>query len=264
MAPSPHGRAPRTRRRLAIAAGAIVALLALAAGTRRVARSRTWQTFGVIVPRVETRERAVALTFDDGPVDGVVDSLVRVLGARGVRATFFVMGSGVAESPGAARRLVAAGHELGNHSWSHPRMVLVSPRRVRDEVERTDSAIRAVGFRDEIRFRPPYGYKLVALPWHLARTQRTTVTWDVEPDSYADVAATPEGIVAHVLARVRPGSIILLHPWYPSRATSLAAVPALVDSLHARGYRVGTVGALLRGRRPVVGAPAPAPRSSLP
>ena len=243
----------RPRRRQAIALGAVVALVALAAGTRRVARSRTWQAFGVIVPRVETRERAVALTFDDGPVDGVVDSLVRVLGARGVRATFFVIGSDLARSPEAARKLVAAGHELGNHSWSHPRLVLASPGRVRDEVERADSAIRAVGFRDAIRFRPPYGYKLVALPWHLARTRRTTVTWDVEPDSYADVAATPEGIVAHVLARVRPGSIILLHPWYPSRATSLAAVPALVDSLHARGYRVGTVGALLREQAAAAG-----------
>ena len=246
MPPASLQRAPRTRRRLAIALGAVVALLALAAGARRVAKSRTWQTFGVIVPRVETRERAVALTFDDGPVDGVVDSLVRVLGARGVRATFFVIGSGVAEAPGAARKLVAAGHELGNHSWSHPRMVLVSPRRVRDEVERTDSAIRAVGFRDEIRFRPPNGYKRVALPWHLARTQRTTVTWDVEPDSYADVAATPEGIVAHVLRRVRPGSIIILHPWYPSRRTSLAAVGPLLDSLRAGGWTVGPVRDLLR------------------
>lgn len=77
---------------------------------------------------------------------------------------------------------------------------------------------------------------------------RTTITWDVEPDSDPEVA-TPEGIVAHVLARVRPGSIILLHPWYASRATSLAAVPALIDSLHARGYRLETVGALLAGKR---------------
>jgi peptidoglycan/xylan/chitin deacetylase (PgdA/CDA1 family) len=79
---------------------------------------------------------------------------------------------------------------------------------------------------------------------------RTTVTWDVEPESFPEVTATAEGLVSHVLTRVRPGSIILLHPWYPSRATSVAALPALIDSLHARGYHVTTVGTLLaRGRR---------------
>jgi peptidoglycan-N-acetylglucosamine deacetylase len=124
---------------------------------------------------------------------------------------------------------------------------------VSSEVGRTDSLIRAAGWRGPILFRPPYGYKLVALPRHLAREGRTTVTWDVEPDSYPDVAASPERIVRHVLDRARPGSIILLHPWYPSRATSLAAVGPLVDSLHARGYRVVPVGELL-------GAHAPASR----
>jgi hypothetical protein len=124
-------------------------------------------------------------------------------------------------------------------------MALVSPATVRREVDATDRAIRAAGWRGPILFRPPYGIKLLALPWHLWRAGRTTMTWDVEPDSYPTVAATPARIVAHVLARVRPGSVVLLHPWYASRATSLAAVGPLVDSLHARGYRVTTAGELL-------------------
>ena len=107
-------------------------------------------------------------------------------------------------------------------------------------------AIRAAGHRGPIHFRPPYGYKLAMLPWYLSRTERTTVTWDIEPDSWPEVAATPEGIVTHVLERVEPGSIILLHVWYPSRATSLAAVGPLIDSLQARGYQVGPVRDLLR------------------
>jgi peptidoglycan/xylan/chitin deacetylase (PgdA/CDA1 family) len=73
--------------------------------------------------------------------------------------------------------------------------------------------------------------------------------WSIEPDSYADVAQSSTGIVRHVLDRVRPGSIILLHPWYASRRTSRAAIGPLVDSLHARGYRVETVGTLLRVSR---------------
>lgn len=236
-------------RRLAL--GGIVGVLAIAlalVGLRHLARSRTVQLFGEIVHRVDTRDSVVALSFDDGPIASVADTLIAMLRARGVSATFFVTGNELAAAPSSGVALVAAGHELGNHTWSHERMVLVSPATIRDEIESTDSVIRAAGQRGPIRFRPPFGYKLFGLPWYLWRTGRTTVTWDVEPDSYPAVAATPEGIVAHVLERVRPGSIILLHPWYRSRATSLAAVPGIVDSLQARGYRVTTVGELLGER----------------
>jgi peptidoglycan-N-acetylglucosamine deacetylase len=231
-----------------IALGGILGVLAIALGLiglRHLARSRTVQLFGEIVNRIDTRDSVVALSFDDGPVANVADTLIAMLRSRGVSATFFVTGNELAAAPATGAALVAAGHELGNHTWSHRRMVLVSPSTIRHEIEATDSVIRAAGARDPILFRPPFGYKLFGLPWYLWRADRTTVTWDVEPDSYPDVAATPEGIVAHVLQRVRPGSIILLHPWYRRRATSLAAVPGLVDSLQARGYRVTTVGKLL-------------------
>lgn len=223
----------------------VVALAAALYGLRALARSRGVQTFGTIVDRVETPERRVALTFDDGPTREITDSILAILGAREVSATFFVTGAEVSAAPEAARRLAAAGHELGNHTWSHERMVLRPLAFYRQELARTDSAIRAAGHAGPIRFRPPYAYKLFGLPWVLRQSGRTTVTWDVEPDSYPEVAATSEGIVRHVLERVRPGSIILLHIWYPSRATSLAAVGPLVDSLRARGYAVGPVRDLL-------------------
>ena len=240
------GRIRRIALRVLVVAGiALVVVVGVLAGLRQLARSRTYQLFGEIVAHVDTRDSVVALTFDDGPVAAVADGLIAVLQARDVHATFFVTGQELAAAPAVGRALVAAGHELGNHSYSHQHMVLKSPSTLRREIEQTDALIRAAGERGPIRFRPPFGYKLIGLPWLLARTDRTTVTWDVEPDSYPGVAATPEGIVTHVLARVRPGSIILLHPWYRSRATSLAAVPILVDSLQARGYRVTTVGGLL-------------------
>ena len=222
----------------------IVVLLVLA-GLRSVARSRTFQLFGTLVAEAQPRDRIVALTFDDGPVGTVADSLIDVLRAHGARATFFLTGRELSEAPAAGAKLVAAGHELGNHSYTHRRMIFVTPGRVREEVERTDSLLRAAGQHGPIWFRPPYGYKLVGLPRYLSATGRTTVMWSIEPDSYRDVAETPEGIVRHVLDRVHPGSIILLHPWYPSRRTSREAIGPLVDSLHARGYRVETVGTLL-------------------
>lgn len=221
-----------------------IALLILA-GVRELARARTFQLFGTLVSSTAPHERIVALTLDDGPGDGIVDSLIDVLRAHRARATFFLTGRELAESPEAGAKLVAAGHELGNHSYTHPHFFLLSPTRVREEVERTDALLRAAGQRGPIYFRPPFGLKLVGLPRYLAAHGRTTVMWSVEPDSYADVAGTAEGIVRHVLERVRPGSIILLHPWYSTRGTSRAAIAPLVDSLHARGYRVVSVGRLL-------------------
>jgi peptidoglycan-N-acetylglucosamine deacetylase len=218
-------------------------------GVRQLARSRTFQLFGRLVAETQPRDRIVALTLDDGPSDAIADSLIDVLRAHGAHATFFLIGRELAASPEAGAKLVAAGHELGNHTWSHARLIFKTTPRLRAEIERTDSLLRAVGQRDPIWIRPPYGYKLAGLPRYLERNGRTTVMWSIEPDSYADVAESSTGIVRHVLDRVRPGSIILLHPWYASRRTSRAAIGPLVDSLHARGYRVETVGALFRASR---------------
>jgi hypothetical protein len=132
-------------RRLAAALGAVALLAGGLNGLYRLARSRTTQLFGTLVARVETPERVVALTFDDGPTAAFVDELLSALGSRHVRATFFVNGAHVSEAPEIARRLVAAGHELGNHAYWHERMVLRSPRFIRYQLGRTDELIRAAG-----------------------------------------------------------------------------------------------------------------------
>ncbi|MHB1413637.1 MAG: polysaccharide deacetylase family protein, partial [Chloroflexota bacterium] len=108
---------------------------------------------------------------------------------------------------------------------------------------------RAAGQTGPITFRPPYGKKLLLLPLYLAQTGRVSVMWDVEPDSYPEVAADPERIVAHVSERVQPGSIILLHIWPESRAASREAIPSLVSALKEQGYTFVTVSELLTLRR---------------
>ena len=231
---------------LGVLAALLAGLVVLVGIDRAFVRSNSVQLVGEIVSRVETTKPLVALTFDDGPRLDDLDEILESLARRGVRATFFVTGSRLAAQPEAGHRLVAAGHELGNHSWSHERMVFRSARFVRREVEETDALIRSAGHRGEIHFRPPYGHKFVMLPWYLWRTGRTTVTWDIEPESYPDVASRASSIVAHVRARVRPGSIILLHPWYRARRTSRSAVPDLIDAVEKRGFRFVTLSELLR------------------
>ena len=78
------------------------------------------------------------------------------------------------------QRIVDGGHELGNHSYSHPRMLFRSQAFIAFEIERTDALIHAAGQTGRATFRPPYGLKLFGLPYYLARTDRTTVLWDLD------------------------------------------------------------------------------------
>ncbi len=101
------------------------------------------------------------------------------------------------------------------------------------------------GYEGDIHFRAPNGKKLILLPYYLASTGRKTISWDVEPESYRDIATDADQIVAHVLQETRPGSIILLHVMYKSREQSRAALPAIIQGLKAKGYRFVTVSELL-------------------
>jgi len=231
----------RARALLFTAALVVAGLVAL----RQISSSRTFQFFGQLVPRVNTSQKVVALTFDDGPTPEATEEVLAVLAEGHVRATFFVTGAELEKNMAEGKKIVAAGHELGNHTYSHGRMVLVTPSHVRREVERTDELIRKAGYLGEIHFRPPYGKKLFVLPYYLSRTGRKTITWDVEPDSYPDVAADADKIAEHVLSRTRPGSIIILHVMYRSRAESLKAVKKVIEGLKAQGYSFKTVTELL-------------------
>jgi peptidoglycan-N-acetylglucosamine deacetylase len=214
-----------------------------------LSKSETYQVFGEIIPRVQTEEKLIALTFDDGPTQSALDELLPELRERGIKATFFITGSELERRPDLGRRLVEEGHELGNHSYSHRRMAFKTTGFISQELRKTDELIRDAGYAGTIHFRPPYGTKLLVLPYVLEKEQRKTIMWDIEPDSYKDVATSSSGIVNHVMARVKPGSIIILHVMYPSRITSREAVPSIIDELHARGFRLVTVSELLRSRK---------------
>jgi len=211
----------------------------------QVSKSRTFQFFGEIVPRVNTNQKVVALTFDDGPEPNATDELLQILNQQNVHATFFVIGGALEEHLDSGKKIVAAGHELGNHSYSHVRMLLVSPSFVKLEIESTDKLIRDAGYQGEILFRPPYGKKLFTLPYYLSKHGRKSITWDLEPDSYPNIAADADKITDYVLTNTRPGSIILLHVMYSSGKEGMKAVPKIIEGLKAKGYSFKTVSELL-------------------
>ena len=224
---------------------AFVLLLGVLFGFWELSNSRTYQFFGEIVPRVETNRKIVALTFDDGPTPAHTDEILRVLEEENVKATFFLIGGELEKNLAEGKKIVAAGHEIGNHSYSHVRMILVSPSFVKDEIERTDELIRAAGYEKPTHFRPPYGKKLFTLPYYLAQTNRQSITWDVEPESFPEIAKNTDEIVKHILANTRGGSIILLHVMYDRERKSLNAVKPVIQGLRNQGFQFATVSELM-------------------
>jgi peptidoglycan-N-acetylglucosamine deacetylase len=208
-------------------------------------KARTYQAFGEIISSVETKEKVVALTFDDGPTVNGTDKILEKLRNLDVRATFFLTGAELERYPAEGQKIAAAGHEIGNHSFSHERMVFVSPSYVKNEIETTDKLIRETGYQGEIHFRPPYGKKLFVLPYYLSKTNRKTIFWDIEPDSFPKVAESADNIARHVSENVKLGSIILLHVMYENRKTSFEAVEKIVNELRSQEYRFITVSELL-------------------
>lgn len=238
-------RIGRLRKTRFIAFVVAFSILVSVVGLRHISSSRTFQFFGELIARVDTPQKAVALTFDDGPTADATDQILAILDQENIKATFFVTGAELERDLNQGKKIVAAGHELGNHSYSHSRMFLVTPSFVQQEIETTDRLIRDAGYQREILFRPPYAKKLFALPYYLSKTDRKSITWDVEPDSYPDIAADADKIAAHVLSKTRPGSIILLHVMYPNRRESMRSVNKIVQGLKAQGYSFKTVAELL-------------------
>jgi peptidoglycan-N-acetylglucosamine deacetylase len=223
----------------------LLVLIAVSYSLFQVSKSRSFQFFGGIVEKVETEEKVVALTFDDGP--GVhTDEILSILEKEEVKATFYLTGREIEENMKEAKKLVQAGHEIGNHTYSHQRMVLKSPSFIKNEIETTDEWIREAGYEGEITFRPPYGKKLFFLPYYLNKHDRPTILWNMEPETDPEIAADSEKITDDIVTHIEPGSIILLHVMYESRKESLNSVGPTIEALKKKGYTFVTVSELLQ------------------
>jgi len=197
----------------------------------------------------------IALTFDDGPSAANTPRLLDLLAKKHIKATFFMVGENAKEYPAIVKRIAAEGHEIGNHSWSHPNLGIMSDDKVRSELQRTDDAIfQACGVHPKV-MRPPYG--------SLARGQRIWVNkefgykvilWDVDPLDWK--YRNSAHVESEILKQTRDGSIILSHDIH---ATTVDAMPATLDELLAKGYKFVTVDELLTMDKPLPPKPAPSP-----
>ena len=231
---------------LPIIAGA-AAITAVAAAAYYATYAVRSQWLGPTVWRGRTDTGAVALTFDDGPSEDT-ERVLDVLDEYGLRATFFMVGRQIERFPQTAQRVVAEGHEVGNHSHSHPIFLYRTPRETRQQLERAQTVItKTTGIRPRLA-RPPGGVRTPAYFRAAEKLGLRTVQWDVAGFDWKPRNAKQ---IAHdVLRRVVPGSIILLHDGdnegKQDRRETVVALPLIIEGLRARGLHVVPLAEMLR------------------
>ncbi len=190
---------------------------------------------------VRTPSPVVSMTFDDGPHPRLTPILLDMLKARGLRATFYVIGNRVVQWPDIVRRIAAEGHEIGNHSWSHPDLSGYSDAAVLSQIDRTTDAIYQVTGRPPVTFRPPYG-SFTRRQRDMLHVQRKlpTILWSVDPQDWRRPGA--QAVASRILAGSRAGAIILSHD---IQSGTVQAMPQTFDGLRARGLRFVSVSQIL-------------------
>lgn len=203
----------------------------------------------------------IAMTFDDGPNATLTPKLLDLLAARKIKATFFVVGQNAKEYPAILARAAKEGHEIANHSWSHPNLAKMSDESVRRELQKTDDAIKdAIGERPTL-MRPPYGSITARQKtWIHDTFGYRIIIWDVDPLDWKRPG--PSVVTSRIVHGAGPGSIILAHDIHPP---TIEAMPATFEQLQAKGFKFVTVSELLAMAKPKpASTPVPAKRSHSP
>lgn len=195
-----------------------------------------------VIWKVPTSRKVVALTFDDGPVSTTTPEILNILKEKKIKATFFVVGEQVKRFPTIVSQEIAEGHEVGNHTYSHPMLVNLRESVIEEELKRTENEILKVAPKPTL-FRPPGGFNNKKILKIARDSEYSMILWTIDPVDWRSPAVGD--IVNLVVEDVKPGSIILLHDGkYPSSTPE--ALWFIIDSLESRGYEFVTVSELLQ------------------
>jgi peptidoglycan/xylan/chitin deacetylase (PgdA/CDA1 family)/GT2 family glycosyltransferase len=246
----PKATGPTLRKRMALSISAILALF-IAFSFYGYFSPRS-PVFGEVLFKGDPDNKAVALTFDDGPNGIYTTEILDILNEYNVKATFFVIGKNVELYPDIAQRILAEGHVIANHSNTHDANHALSDQGCRDLVDAQEVIYRVTGVLPHL-YRPPHGKKT---PWELDCVQENNlieVTWGVgapdQPNPDTDLDQAVQAFVDKIISRTYPGAVILLHDGYgiehnndnADRTFTVKALPLIIKQLLAQGYRFVTV-----------------------
>lgn len=215
------------------------------------------QEVGVSHSRGRTNLPYIAMTFDDGPHPQNTPRLLDMLRERNIKATFYVIGRSVNMYPQIVRRMVAEGHEVGNHTWTHRKLTALSDASVRIEMDRTrDIIIEACGVKPRT-MRPPYGaLRQNQRAWIYKEYGYPTILWNVDPEDWRRPGLSV--VTSRIINNTRNGSIVLAHDLHKP---TVDAMPATLDGLLRRGFKFVTVSQLLSLNPPPTGVSASSPEA---
>jgi peptidoglycan/xylan/chitin deacetylase (PgdA/CDA1 family) len=191
-------------------------------------------------------EKKVALTFDDGPDTKYTAQILDILKQNHIAATFFVTGEHATAHKEVLKRIAEAGHEIGNHSWDHVDLTKLDDVQLKEEIDRTDEAIKNVAGRTPSLFRPPYGALSKPVVDYTEKSHKL-IAWSVDTRDWQGLA--PEKMLQIVKKELKPGAIILQHSAGGKNgnlSNTVRALPQLVIYLKEQGYRFVTVSELLQ------------------
>jgi peptidoglycan-N-acetylglucosamine deacetylase len=209
----------------------------------------------------------IAMTFDDGPQEKLTPKLLDLLAEHHIKATFFVIGQNATEYPDIVARAAREGHEIGNHSWSHPNLGKMSDESVRRQLRQTEDAIKQATGKRPTLMRPPYGsLSSRQKQWIHDEFGYRIVLWDVDPLDWKRPG--PSVVTNRIVRETRPGSIVLSHDIHPG---TIEAMHDTLNQLEAKGFKFVTVSELIAMAKPETPAPAtvrsqtsPAPSAARP
>ena len=196
------------------------------------------------VTKGSTASKVVALTFDDGSDGTNINKILDILSANNVKATFFLTGSGAKNHPSWIKNISAKGHQLGNHSYSHPDFTKISAAKIKSELDTTETTIKGItGKTTKPIFRAPFGASNASVLKAVGDAGYThTIQWNIDTVDWKGVSSTQ--ITNKVMNNIVPGSIILMHTGAGASGTP-GALPGMISKLKAKGYKFVTVSELL-------------------
>ncbi|MDD5259002.1 MAG: polysaccharide deacetylase family protein [bacterium] len=202
---------------------------------------------GWVVGQAKTSEKVVALTFDDGPNKTYTPQVLEVLKKYNVKATFFICGAYAQYYPELVKQASADGHEIANHSFSHPNLFKNKAKRgavLVNEVKQMNQLIEKLTMIKPAYFRAPYNYMGPETVKAINNIGLIYVSWTFSVKDWEKPA--PAVMVDSFNKRLIPGSIVLLHDGGGNRANTVAALPGMIEAARKKGYRFVTLGELLK------------------
>lgn len=203
--------------------------------------------YGPVLAQVQTEQKLVALTFDDGPYPPYTQELLKVLEEERVKATFFLVAEKAEKLPELVKQELEAGHEIALHSYIHQDQLKLEAEAVQENLEQGKAALEKITGKEIQYFRPPHGFKDWLVMEQVAKAKLEAVNWSVIPRDWTNPGA--EAITQRVLEKVTPGAIVLLHdgdsPKYAApREQTVLATREIIKKLKAQGYSFVTISEL--------------------